>query len=180
MQKTLIELVGNDASGGRAVVMHVSFDDRLTDPEVQDFIEILNRARRAAKHTDIETVIMAAIDEFNRGHDVKAETAASPYDYRIELRPEERTNHNMKDNIVEVVEKDVDGCGTDVTMYVALNAAPSCEELFDLKRALREAKGFNDCDSSEDMLAEAVTVFNREHRTKAEIIPAPFQHRIEF
>lgn len=86
----------------------------------------------------------------------------------------------MKEYAIEIVETNVDGCGGTATMYAAFNAEPSCEDLDDLKRTLREVKTFGEDYDTEDMVAEAVTVFNREHGIKIEIIPTPFQYHIEF
>lgn len=89
--------------------------------------------------------------------------------------------------ILRVIEENVDGCGSDVELFVAFNN----DHISDIhgpafERILREVKAdelFCECATSDDYITEAVLRFNTENKSvgiKAEAIYAPYAHTVYF
>lgn len=87
----------------------------------------------------------------------------------------------MNDNIIQVIEEDVDGCGSCAEVYVQLEEAPPANFASLFAAAIDEAKDCADDDWDTDSIVEdALDILNRRGICKGEIVSQPFCMTITF
>lgn len=88
------------------------------------------------------------------------------------------------DHIYTIIERNVDGCGTDATEYVASEAEltqPQLDVLGVLLRDVKRMAAENQEDlSTGDMIAKALKLFTGSHRIKMSIVSSMFTNTITF
>lgn len=89
--------------------------------------------------------------------------------------------------ILRVIEENIDGCGSDVELYVYFNndhiADTHGPALAKILRALKVDEQLGEYATSYDYIAEAVSQFNAANRPtgiEAEAICAPYSHTVYF
>lgn len=90
----------------------------------------------------------------------------------------------MKDFIYQVTEENVDGCGSDATEYIKfqLEEPLNNRQKASFQDMLRQVKAqpCNSDLSTEDMINDALIIFNKIHGTNGELCAQPFSDTITF